>query len=126
MKRAYIAAALLILLTVGCSFLSWRLSAVTGRLSQEVAAVESAVRNGAGDQAARSLETLLQSWERERAFLVALTGRTNCEPIETARAAVPVWHEDGDYGELLAALSQLAAHVSELWELQAPKLTNLF
>ena len=126
MKRTAIAAVLLTLLLSGCFFLSRRLQSATDRLSREVSAIETAVREKGGDRIGRSIESFLQSWERDRPFLVALCGRTNCEPIDTVLAAIPIWYEDEDRGELLAALSQLSAHVSELWELQAPRLSNLF
>ena len=126
MKRTAIAAVLLTLLLSGCFFLSRRLQSATDRLSREASAIETAVREKGGDRIGRSIESFLQSWERDRPFLVALCGRTNCEPIDTVLAAIPIWYEDEDRGELLAALSQLSAHVSELWELHAPRLTNMF
>ena len=126
MKRTAIAAVLLILLLSGCFFLSRGLQSATDRLSREASAIETAVREKGGDRIGRSIESFLQSWERDRPFFVALCGRTNCEPIDTVLAAIPIWYEVEDTGELLAALSQLSSHVSELWELQAPRLTNLF
>ena len=73
MKRTAIAAVLLILLLSGCFFLSRGLQSATDRLSREASAIETAVREKDGNRIGRSLESFLQSWERDRPFFVALT-----------------------------------------------------
>ncbi len=127
MKRVYIAAVLFLLLMIGCTLSTRYMRSTTQQLTEQASAIESAIRNGESRAvSSQRLQELLQSWESKRPFLIAIAGRTSCEPIETVISSLPVRYEDNDYGELMAALSQLSAHISELWELQAPMLINLF
>lgn len=126
MKRTAIAAVLLILLLSGCFFLSRGLQSATDRLSREASAIETAVREKDGNRIGRSLESFLQSWERDRPFFVALCGRTNCEPIDTVLAEIPIWYEVEDTGELLAALSSFPPMFPSCGSCRLPAGPNLF
>ncbi len=126
MKRAYIALVLLLLLSVGCTLLSRRLTAASEELSARTDALQEAIRLDNPDGRSYALEQLLQSWQNRRSFLIALSGHTNCEPIETVIASLPVWAAAGDDPQLLAALAQLDTHLDQLHELQSAKLSNLF
>lgn len=125
MKRGWLAAALLLVLCLGCG---WALNALHERVARTngcIEAVQAALQQRDEAAAAQALTTLQQQWQREKKLFYVLNGGLVCDPIEQSLGRMQAWLQEGEAGALSAELRTLATQLTQLAKTQSVSAENL-